>query len=62
VKESDGEKRAEMYESMQRDHHKRSPFALMFQSTERAVIRKQVHGFAVAPMSARTTYEKVTKA
>ncbi len=61
VKETDAKKRQAEYESLQRDHHKRSPFALMFQSTERAMYRKNVAGFAVAPMSSRTTFEKVTK-
>ncbi|MEJ1936898.1 ABC transporter substrate-binding protein, partial [Nostoc sp. NIES-2111] len=51
VRESDAEKREAMYVSMQRDHHQRSPFALMFQSFERAIYRKEVAGFAVAPMS-----------
>jgi len=61
VKETDTKKREAMYASMQRDHHQRSPFALMLQSIEIAVIRKSVSGFEVAPMSARTRYNTTTK-
>ncbi len=61
VKETDTKTREAMYASMQRDHHARGPFAIMMQNTERAVMRKQVNGFEVAPMGARTIYEKVEK-
>ncbi|MCW3476044.1 ABC transporter substrate-binding protein [Limobrevibacterium gyesilva] len=61
VKETDGEKRVIEYEKMQRDHQARSPFVLLLQSTEMAVMRKVVDGFEVAPMSARTIYEKISK-
>ena len=61
VKETDTEARADMYASMQRDHHARGPFAILMQNTERAVMRNQVNGFEVAPMGARTIYEKVVK-
>ncbi|MCX7382861.1 MAG: ABC transporter substrate-binding protein [Alphaproteobacteria bacterium] len=62
VKEADGEVRAEMYVKLQRDHHARSPFALMLQSIEIAVMRKNLANFAVAPMYSRTRYDTATKA
>jgi peptide/nickel transport system substrate-binding protein len=61
VKETDGEKRLEIYEKMQRMHQQRSPFAIMLQSIEIAVMRKDVSGFAIAPMYDRTTYTKAVK-
>jgi peptide/nickel transport system substrate-binding protein len=61
VKETDGERRMVEYEKMQRDAQQRSPFAWLLQSTEFAVMRKNVEGFEVAPMAAVTTYHKVTK-
>lgn len=61
VKETDTKKRAEMYAQMQRDHHQRGPFALMFQSVEIAVMRKNLANFAVAPMYSRTRFDTATK-
>jgi peptide/nickel transport system substrate-binding protein len=61
VKETDGERRMVEYEKMQRDAQERSPFAMLLQSTEFAVMRKNLDGFAVAPMAAVTTYGKVSK-
>lgn len=61
VKESDAKVREKMYADMQRDHHQRSPFALLFQATGWAVMRKNVDGFALAPLGLRTRYDQVAK-
>ncbi len=61
VKETDQAKRIAEYEKMQRDHQSRSPFALMLQSIEIAVMRKNVMDFVIAPMSDRTVYTNVYK-
>jgi peptide/nickel transport system substrate-binding protein len=60
-RETDPKARVALYESLQRDHQQRSPFAIMMQSTEFAVVRKNVAGFDVAPLSDRTVYNRVTK-
>ncbi|MCC6719050.1 MAG: ABC transporter substrate-binding protein, partial [Acetobacteraceae bacterium] len=62
VKESDAKVREKMYQDMQRDHHMRSPFALLLQATGWAVMRKNVGGFALAPLGLRTRFDKVVKA
>ena len=40
VLEGDADKRAEIYEELQREHQKSSPFVLMFQQTEVAGPKK----------------------
>jgi len=62
IKETDSKVREQMYASMQRDHHQRSPFALLLQSTEWAVMRKNVESFVLAPLGIRQTFDKVSKA
>ena len=62
IKETDAKVREQMYASMQRDHHQRSPFALLLQSTEWAVMRKNVEGFVLAPLGIRMIFDKVAKA
>jgi peptide/nickel transport system substrate-binding protein len=61
VKESDAEIRAEMYISMQRDHHQRSPFALLLQATGWAVMRKNLQGFELAGLGLRTIFDQAVK-
>lgn len=61
VKETDAKVREKMYADMQRDHHQRSPFALLLQSTEWAVMRKNVQGVVLAPLGVRTMFEKAVK-
>ena len=61
VHETDGNKRLAAYEKLQRDHRKRSPFAIMLQTQEIAALRKGVEGFELAPMSGRTVYYTATK-
>ncbi len=62
MKESDATVREKMYADLQRDHHMRSPFALLFQATGWAVMRKNVAGFALAPLGLRTRYDQTAKA
>ncbi len=61
VKESDAKVREEMYASMQRDHHMRSPFALLLQATGWAVMRKNVEGFHLAGLGLRTAFDQAVK-
>ena len=61
VKEADTKTREAMYVAIQRDHHARSPFVIMLQNTEKAVMRKAVAGFALAPVYARTLYAGISK-
>jgi peptide/nickel transport system substrate-binding protein len=46
VLEKDGDKRAEMYQEIQRIHQKVSPFAPMFQQIEQVAMRSNVEGFS----------------
>ncbi len=46
VLEKDGDKRAAMYEEMQRIHQQVSPFAPMFQQIQQVAMRKNVEGFS----------------
>ena len=62
VKEPDSKVRETMYASMQRDHHQRSPFAILLQNTEWAVMRKNLQGFVLAPLGVRTTFDQAVKA
>ncbi len=61
VKETDQAKRIAEYQSMQRDSQQRSPFAMMLQNIETAVMRKNVHGFVVAPLADTTSYVNTYK-
>ncbi len=62
VKESDAAVREKMYADMQRDHHLRSPFVLLLQATGWAVMRKDLTGFALAPLGLRTRFDAAEKA
>ena len=44
--EQDGDKRAEMYQEIQRIHQQVSPFAPMFQQIEQVAMRSNVEGFS----------------
>ena len=61
VMERDPAKRVKMYQDMQREHQKTSPFVVMFQETEVAVLRKGVKGFILGPSFDNNYYAKVTK-
>ncbi|MFC7736121.1 ABC transporter substrate-binding protein [Roseomonas sp. GCM10028921] len=62
VKETDAEKRVDMYEALQRDHQKESPFAIMLQDVEVAVTRSGVRGFRIGVLNDRTEYASIAKA
>jgi peptide/nickel transport system substrate-binding protein len=62
VKETDADRRVKEYERMQRDHQERSPFAIMLQQVEVAMMRKGVAGFEIGPLSDRSVYARITKA
>ena len=49
VVETDANQRLALYQRMQRDHMARSPFAIMLQQTDTAVLRPGVSGFEIAP-------------
>ena len=62
VKQADSGARVKEYERMQRDHQDRSPFAVMLQQVEVAVMRKGVSGFEIGPLSDRSPYVGIRKA
>ena len=62
VKEADAGKRVKEYERLQRDHQDRSPFAIMLQQVEVAMMRKGTAGFELGPLSDRSVYARITKA
>ena len=49
VLERDAEKRAAMYEDLQKAVMNQSPFVVMFQEIEVAALRKNVEGFIIGP-------------
>ncbi len=61
VKETDTEKRVAMYEAIQRDHQKESPFAVMLQELEVAVTRNSLKGLNIGVLSDRTQYAPLAK-
>jgi peptide/nickel transport system substrate-binding protein len=50
-----------MYEEMQADFRKNSPFVMLFQQTEVAAMRSDVQGLKIGPTSDSTYMHKVTK-
>ena len=61
VQEPDRDKRAAMYQKIQRDHQKNSPFAVMFQKIEQIGRRDNVKGFSLGSAISNAAYWKVTK-
>ena len=61
VLERDPEKRKKMYEDLQREHMKVSPFVIMFQKTEVAARRKNVDGLVIGPNSDTNLYANIVK-
>ena len=61
VLERDATKRRTMYEKMQADFRKDSPFVMLFQQTEVAAYRSNVAGLKIGPTSDSTYMFKVTK-
>ena len=59
--EKDREKRAELYRALQRDHQKRSPFAIMFQQTKQTGRRSEVKNFNIGAAVTSASYWLVTK-
>ena len=62
VKETDSAARVKEYERMQRDHQDRSPFAIMLQQVEVAVMRSGTSGLEIGPLSDRSVYAGIRKA
>ncbi len=61
AKESNPEKRAQMYLELQREHQQTSPFVIMFQDIEVAAERSNVKGFVLGPSFDSNFYRGVTK-
>jgi len=62
VVETDTNRRLALYQQMQRDHMERSPFAIMLQQTDTAVLRPGVSGFEIAPAGRPVRYAGIRKA
>ena len=60
VLERDAKKRKAMYEKMQADFRKDSPFIMLFQQTEVAAMRSNLQGVKIGPTSDSTYMHKVT--
>jgi peptide/nickel transport system substrate-binding protein len=61
VLERDGKKRQAMYEEMQAEFRKTSPFVMLYQQTEVAAMRSEVQGLKLGPTSDTTYLFKVSK-
>jgi len=61
VQEGDRDKRAAMYESIQREHQKRAPFAIMFQKIEQVGRRDNVKGINLGGAITAISYWPITK-
>jgi peptide/nickel transport system substrate-binding protein len=61
VEESDAEKRASIYEALQREHQKVAPFVIMFEQIEVAAHRNNVDGFNIGPAFDNNWYSKIKK-
>ena len=62
VKEQNADQRVKDYERLQDDFQQRSPFAIMLQQVEVAMMRKGTSGFEIGPLSDRTVYADIKKA
>ena len=61
VVENDRDVRAKMYESIQREHQQRSPFAVMFQKIEQTGRSKNVQSLNLGGAITAVSYWVVTK-
>lgn len=61
VLETDAAKRKAVYEDLQREHQKVSPFVIMFQQIEVAAYGKNVSGFVIGPTSDTNYYFPIEK-
>jgi peptide/nickel transport system substrate-binding protein len=59
--ERDGAKRAKLYQEIQAEFRKTSPFVMLYQQTEVAALRAGVQGFRIGPTSDSTYVHSVTK-
>lgn len=62
AKELDAKKRVALYQEMQRQFWQRSPFAMLLQKNDVAVLRKAVTGLKLGPMPDYTKYAAIQKA
>jgi len=61
VQEGDRDKRAAMYQAIQREHQQRSPFAIMFQKIEQTGRRANVKGLNTGGAITAVSYWPITK-
>ena len=61
VEEPDAEKRATIYQELQREHQKVAPFVIMFEQIEVAAHRKNVDGFIIGPGFDSNWYSGIKK-
>jgi peptide/nickel transport system substrate-binding protein len=61
VKESNRDKRAAMYQVIQREHQHRAPFAIMFQKIEQTGMRANVKGLNTGGAITAVSYWAITK-
>ena len=61
VLERDTAKRKAVYEELQREHQKTSPFVMLFQQIEVPAYRKNVSGFVIGPLSGANQFHGITK-
>jgi peptide/nickel transport system substrate-binding protein len=61
VQEGDRDKRAAMYQAIQREHQQRSPFAVMFQKIEQTGRRDNVKGVNLGGAITAVSYWPITK-
>jgi peptide/nickel transport system substrate-binding protein len=61
VLERNGDRRAEIYRDIQREHQQNSPFVILFQEIEVIAERDNVHGFVIGPAFDDNRYAGVTK-
>jgi peptide/nickel transport system substrate-binding protein len=61
VKERDAKKRQAMYEAIEREHQRVSPFIIMFQEIEVAAHAKGVDGFVIGPSFENNLYAGIKK-
>jgi peptide/nickel transport system substrate-binding protein len=61
ARERDSEKRAEMYEALQRKVMQEGPFIIMMQETKQAALRSNVKNFVMGPVSDFMFYRVISK-
>jgi peptide/nickel transport system substrate-binding protein len=61
VRERDAKKREAMYQALQREHQKVSPFVIMFQQSEVLAHLKGVEGFIIGPSFDNNLYYAIKK-